>query len=152
VVDGAVFPGEAGGAVEHGAGPDGADEGLAQVRLAALAVEAAAAGGGPVEDDVVAGLEVVDVTAGGFDDASAFVAGNEGHGVAGGPGDEVVVAVADAAGGKADEYFTFLGFLEVHFFDDKGHLGAKEEGSLDFHGAKDSIRPTKWHSNTPITV
>jgi hypothetical protein len=82
---------------------------------------------------VIAGLEVVDVTAGGFDDAGSFVAGNEGHGVAGGPGDEVIIAMANAAGGQADEYFTFLGFLEVKFFDDEGHLGAKEEGSLDFH-------------------
>jgi hypothetical protein len=82
---------------------------------------------------MIAGLEVVDVTAGGFDDAGPFVAGNEGHGMLGSPRDEVIVAVAHAAGGKANENFTILGFLEVNFFNDKGHLGAKEEGSFYFH-------------------
>jgi hypothetical protein len=45
----------------------------------------------------------------------------------------VIVAVADAAGGEADEDFAVLGFLEVNFFNDEGHLGAKEEDGLDFH-------------------
>src|SRR5262249_14549839 len=86
-----------------GQGPAGHDEGavVAQVLQAGHARVASAAGGDEREDDVVAHGESVDTGADRVDDAGALVAADDGVGDAGEvAGDEVLVGVAEPAGGQ----------------------------------------------------
>ena len=98
-----------------------------------LAVEALAAGGTPVEDDVIAGLDVGHARADGIDHARAFMPADDGQRVARRAGDEMIIAVADAAGGELDAHFARARLGEVERFDGEGGVRLAQQRRLNLH-------------------
>jgi hypothetical protein len=101
---------------------------------------AGAAEDGEAADDVIARLNVGDLVADGLDDAGGLVAEDGGGGMRVGALYEVEVAVADAAGGGADDDLVGDRLVELDVLDREGLLGAVEEGG--FHGRLLVVRVT----------
>jgi len=92
------------------------------------AVEAAPAGGQPGEDHVVALGDRVHTLAHGGDDPGALVPEHGRQGVRGGAGDDVPVAVADAARGELHLDLARAGLSELDLLDGHGLIEPSEHG------------------------
>ncbi len=69
----------------------------------------------------------------GLDDARALVPGDDRQRVLGRSADEVVIAVADAAGGELDAHLARARVGEVERLDDEGGVRLVEYGGLNTH-------------------
>ena len=132
MIDRLALPTQARRAVQHHAVPDRADEGIAQIGLAAQAVEAVAAAGRPVQHDVIAGLDVSHAITHGLDDARAFVPGHDRQWMFRRAADEVIIAVAHAAGFDLHQHLAGARRIEIERFDLNGLLRRSDERALEF--------------------
>src|SRR5207247_8128283 len=105
---------------------------LAEVRPSGQAVRAVAAEDRQAGDHVIAGLDLGHVRTDGLDDAGGLVAEDRGGRELIVAVDEVKVAVAHAAGDRADEHLAADGLRDVDVLDGERLLGTVEHGG--FHG------------------
>ena len=83
---------------------------------------------------MIAGFDACDAWADRLDDARAFVPGDARHRMLGRAGDEMPIAVTDAAGGDAHEDFARARRIERERFDGERLLGTRQERGLNIHG------------------
>ena len=120
---------EAGGSVGHRAGEHRRGRPLAQNRPPDRAVEAAAAGWEPREDDVVSLGDRRHALAGLLDDPGPLVAEHDRQRIRRGARDHVPVGVADPARREPDAHLARPGRCEVEVLDREGLVDGPEDGS-----------------------
>jgi hypothetical protein len=83
---------------------------------------------------MVTGLNAGYAFADRFNDARAFMAGDDRQGVLGGSGHQMPITMADTGGGDLDQDFSSLWRLKVKGFDLEWDTGLVEDGRFYFHG------------------
>ena len=110
-----------------------AAERLAQDRQIALAVEAVTAVRVPRADDVVAGLDLRDFAAHGFDDACAFVTQHDRQRIGKRALDHFEIGVTEAARADAHQHIAGAERCHLQRLDGERLVDLVEDGGLEFH-------------------
>ena len=115
------------------AGSDRGPIGAAEIGLAALAVEAVAAGRRPSQGDVIAGFDGSDIGADSLDDASAFVPADDRHGLGRSANCNAPIAATYAASRDLHQDFARFWRVERYVFNAEARVGLGQDGGLHLH-------------------